>query len=87
MHREALSNSAVSVPDCVLIDFYETKGTTPTARWGHTAVAVNDKLYVFGGDGDQVLEDLHVFQPGEKYATMHTALAAIRHRLAEVIST
>ena len=64
MHHEVRSDGGISVPNCVLVDFYETKGIAPAARWGHTATAVSDKLYIFGGEGDQVFGDLHMFDSG-----------------------
>lgn len=64
MHGQCVASSTVSIPDCGLVDFYESKGNAPAARWGHTAVVVNEKLYVFGGEGDQAYGDLHIFEPG-----------------------
>eukprot|EP00297_Palpitomonas_bilix_P005055 CAMPEP_0113875200 /NCGR_PEP_ID=MMETSP0780_2-20120614/4800_1 /TAXON_ID=652834 /ORGANISM="Palpitomonas bilix" /LENGTH=645 /DNA_ID=CAMNT_0000861143 /DNA_START=98 /DNA_END=2035 /DNA_ORIENTATION=+ /assembly_acc=CAM_ASM_000599 len=37
-----------------------TRGTTPSARRGHTTVVYEDRLYLFGGsDGDRNFGDLH----------------------------
>jgi hypothetical protein len=41
----------------------QTTGQTPTGRFGHSCVAVGEKLYIFGGknDGGHYLADLSVF--------------------------
>lgn len=54
----------VAVPDYVLFDFLETQGEVPPARWGHTAVVIDQNLYVYGGEGSQCYGDLQLFQPG-----------------------
>ncbi|KAL3144158.1 hypothetical protein ABBQ32_003943 [Trebouxia sp. C0010 RCD-2024] len=58
-------DSAVAVPDYVLFDFLETKGEGPAARWGHSAVVVDQKLFVYGGEGSHAYGDLQVFEPEE----------------------
>lgn len=41
-----------------------TFGSPPTARYGHTAVAIDGKMYVFGGsDGSDGKNDLYVYDP------------------------
>ena len=57
-------DAAVAVPDYVLFDFLETKGKGPAARWGHSAVVVDQKLLVYGGEGSHSYGDLQVFEPG-----------------------
>lgn len=64
MHQERIAIQPVAVPDCVLIDFYGSRGEVPAARWGHTAAVIDDNLYLYGGESDQSCGDLHVFQPG-----------------------
>ena len=56
--------AAATVPDCVLFDFHEVKGKAPAGRWGHASVVVDEKLYVYGGEGDQAYGDLCVFDSG-----------------------
>jgi attractin len=34
------------------------------ARFGHSAVAFNDKMYVFGGFDGVIHNDLFVYEPG-----------------------
>lgn len=57
-------DSAVAVPDYVLFDFIETKNKGPPARWGHTAVVVDHKLFIYGGEGSQAYGDLQIYEPG-----------------------
>lgn len=39
-------------------------GTPPSARYSHTALTIDDKMYIFGGsDGGSNLNDLHVYDP------------------------
>lgn len=59
----------VAVPDYVLFDFLETEGNRPAARWGHTAVVVDQKLIIYGGEGSQAYGDLQVFDSGMGYTT------------------
>ena len=54
----------VVVPDYVLFDFLESHGDVPSARWGHTAVVIDQSLFVYGGEGSQSYGDLQLFQPG-----------------------
>lgn len=61
------NGQAVAVPECVLFDFLETEGNRPAARWGHTAVVVEQKLIVYGGEGSQAYGDLQVFESGMEY--------------------
>lgn len=57
-------DASVAVPGYVLFDFLESKGDRPAARWGHTAVVIDQKLIVYGGEGNQAYGDLQVFEPG-----------------------
>lgn len=34
-------------------------GTIPVARWGHASATVGTSLWIFGGVGQSILEDLH----------------------------
>lgn len=40
-------------------------GTIPPTRHYHTAVTLNEKMYVFAGTGNQTYNDLHVFDPSD----------------------
>ncbi|KAL0042731.1 hypothetical protein WJX79_009011 [Trebouxia sp. C0005] len=55
--------SPATIPECVLVDFHKSEGTVPPGRWGHSAAVINNRLYVFGGEGDQALGDLNVYDP------------------------
>ena len=39
-------------------------GRIPTARWGHTCTVVGNKLYLFGGTGVRLYNDVNVFNSG-----------------------
>ena len=65
MNNVGVSTPAVAIPGCVLIDFFEHAGQAPAARWGHTSVVIDDKVIIYGGEGDQIYGDLHMFEPGE----------------------
>lgn len=67
-------DSAAAVPEYVLFDFLETEGSRPAARWGHTAVVVDKKLVVYGGEGSQAYGDLQVFDPGMGYTNWFSLL-------------
>ena len=64
MHAGQDSAVALHLPEYVLFDFLDTKGDVPPARWGHTAVVINQKLFVYGGEGSQPHCDLQLFEPG-----------------------
>ena len=53
------------IPRSVFFDFALGHGAAPGPRWGHTATAVGDRLWVYGGMGSRVFSDLHVYSPGE----------------------
>ena len=53
------------VPRSVFFDFALGTGAAPGPRWGHTATAVGDRLWVYGGMGSRVFSDLHVYSPGD----------------------
>lgn len=43
----------------------EDSGSRPTPRYGHSAVAQADRLFIFGGRNDQqYFDDLYVFDMG-----------------------
>jgi N-acetylneuraminic acid mutarotase len=45
-----------------IFNIIENKGEIPTARWGHTGTLINNSIIIFGGwDGENVLNDLYVF--------------------------
>ena len=64
MYDDRIAGRPAAVPDCVLIDFHESEGGVPAARWGHTAAVIDDSLYICGGESDQTYGDLHIFRPG-----------------------
>lgn len=56
------SDSALS--RCILFDYLDLEGPAPTARWGHTAVLIDDQMYLFGGVASQLCSDLLVLDLG-----------------------
>ena len=42
---------ADTVPEEIFYDVLSNGSSKPPGRWGHTAVAYKDRLYVFGGNG------------------------------------
>lgn len=43
-----------------------TTGPCPRPRHGHRAVAIKDLMVVFGGGNEGIVDELHVFNTGEK---------------------
>ncbi len=72
MLREKTAMPPATIPECVLVDFHECEGTVPPGRWGHSAAVINDRLYVFGGEGDQAFGDLNVYAPGDSAGPSHS---------------
>ncbi len=72
MLREKTAMPPATIPECVLVDFHESEGTVPPGRWGHSAAVINDRLYVFGGEGDQAFGDLNVYAPGDSAGPSHS---------------
>lgn len=54
-----------AIPRSVFFDFALGSGAAPGPRWGHTATAVGDRLWIYGGMGTRVFSDLYVYSPGE----------------------
>jgi len=47
------------------------------ARFGHSAVVHDNKMYIFGGFNGIVLDDIFVYEPGETCLQLNVVLSVI----------
>jgi len=63
----------------VVTENWVQKTSGATARYGHTAVTINDKMYIFGGIGATYLNDLWEYNPSNDTWTQLTSGATARY--------
>eukprot|EP00668_Euglena_longa_P012927 GGOE01015442.1.p1 GENE.GGOE01015442.1~~GGOE01015442.1.p1 ORF type:complete len:552 (+),score=73.52 GGOE01015442.1:95-1657(+) len=62
------SKNQESISDLLILDLlsmvWQTQsihGIPPSSRWNHSASAIGNQMYIFGGDNSALLNDLHAF--------------------------